>query len=77
MIDITNPTKAIKVKFGGSTMIRRAAKRESPVSINLNRRGGSPTFNELVLFLFSVVVRVGIFIEIGAYFRLHLVEHGA
>ena len=77
MIDITNAKKAINVNEVGSTMIRRAAKRESPVRINLNRRGGSPTFNELVLFLFSVVVRVGIFIEIGTYFRLHLVEHGA
>jgi hypothetical protein len=45
MIDITNAKKVIKVKEGGSTMIRRAAKRESPVRMSLNRRGGSPTFN--------------------------------
>jgi hypothetical protein len=41
MIDITNPKKAIKVKEGGSMMIRMAAKRESKVRINLDRRGGS------------------------------------
>lgn len=46
MRDITNAKKAIKVKEGGSTMIRRAAKRESPIRINLILREGSmPIFN--------------------------------
>ena len=46
MIEITNAKKAIKLKVGGSAMIRRAAKRERPIRINLSRRGGSmPTFN--------------------------------
>ena len=51
MIDITNPTKAIKVKFGGSTIIRRAAKMERMVRINLSRREGSMLiFNNYSLF---------------------------
>jgi hypothetical protein len=46
MIEITKTKKAINVNDAGSTMIRRAAKRESTVRISLNRRGGSmPTFN--------------------------------
>jgi hypothetical protein len=41
MIEITKTKKAINVNEAGSTMIRRAAKRESPVRMSLNRRGGS------------------------------------
>ena len=40
-MDITNPKKAIKVKEGGKTMIRRAAKKERLTRTNLRRKGAS------------------------------------
>jgi hypothetical protein len=40
-MDNTNAKKASIMNEGGSTMIRRAAKRERQVKINLSRREGS------------------------------------
>jgi hypothetical protein len=46
MMDIVNAKKAIKVREGGSTMIRMAAQRERQVKINLDWKGRSMlTFN--------------------------------
>ena len=52
MVDMATAKKAINVNEGGSTMIRKAAKRESPVRISLNRRGGLLLIFNYSLFSF-------------------------
>jgi hypothetical protein len=52
MVDITNTKKAIKMKEGGSRMIRKAARREPPVRINLSRREESMVIFNYSLFSF-------------------------